>query len=113
MSTDSVSVLEHGVALGTKTWNAFLDTLEWSAETVDRVICHQVGSGHKDSILQTLGVAEEKDFSTYSFLGNIGTVSVPLTAALAEERDFLKQGDRVGFLGIGSGLNCMMLGWEW
>ncbi len=25
----------------------------------------------------------------------------------------LKPGDRVAFLGIGSGLNCMMLGWEW
>ena len=24
-----------------------------------------------------------------------------------------RQGDRVGFLGIGSGLNCMMLGLEW
>lgn len=113
MATDSVSVLEHGVALGTKTWNAFLETLEWSSETVDRVICHQVGSGHKNSILKTLGISEDKDFSTYSFLGNIGTVSVPITAALAEEREFLKQGDRVGFLGIGSGLNCMMLGWEW
>jgi len=36
-----------------------------------------------------------------------------LTAAIAEQRQFLKPGDRVGFLGIGSGLNCMMLGWEW
>jgi 3-oxoacyl-[acyl-carrier-protein] synthase-3 len=113
MATDSVSVLEHGVVLGRKTWTAFLETLEWSAEAVDRVICHQVGSGHKDSILKTLGIDAGKDFSTYSFLGNIGTVSLPITAALAEEREFLKRGDRVGFLGIGSGLNCMMLGWEW
>ena len=37
-------------------------------------------------------------------------MSLPLTAALAEERDFLRPGDRVGFLGIGSGLNCLMLG---
>ncbi|MFB3090590.1 MAG: 3-oxoacyl-[acyl-carrier-protein] synthase III C-terminal domain-containing protein, partial [Gammaproteobacteria bacterium] len=47
------------------------------------------------------------------YLGNIGTVSVPLTAAIAEQRQFLKPGDRVSFLGIGSGLNCLMLGWEW
>ncbi|OIO10268.1 MAG: 3-oxoacyl-ACP synthase III [Elusimicrobia bacterium CG1_02_63_36] len=113
MATDSVSVLEHGVSLGIRTWDAFLNKLEWSASAVDRVICHQVGSGHKDAILKTLGVSEEKDFSTYSFLGNIGTVSLPMTAALAEERGFLREGDRVGFLGIGSGLNCMMLGWEW
>ena len=43
----------------------------------------------------------------------MGTVSLPLTAALAEERGFLERGSRVAFLGIGSGLNCLMLGWEW
>ena len=47
------------------------------------------------------------------FLGNIGTVSLPITAAIAEERGFLEPGDRVGWLGIGSGLNCLMLGIEW
>ena len=64
-------------------------------------------------ILKVLGIAPEKEFSTYEYLGNIGTVSLPLTAALAEEREFLLPGDRVGFLGIGSGLNCLMLGVEW
>ncbi|MFH2202816.1 MAG: 3-oxoacyl-ACP synthase III [Elusimicrobiota bacterium] len=113
MSTDSVSVLENGVRLGTATWKALLKNLEWTAQSVDKVICHQVGSGHKDSILKTLGLAPEKDFSTFEYLGNIGTVSLPLTAALAEEREFLAPGDKVAFMGIGSGLNCMMLGWEW
>ena len=38
---------------------------------------------------------------------------LPLAAALAAEREFLEAGQRVGFLGIGSGLNCTMLGIEW
>ncbi len=113
MATDSVSVLKHGVELGTRTWSAFLRKLGWMKDQIDKVICHQVGSGHHDTILKTLGISEEKDFSTYSYLGNIGTVSLPLTAALAEDRDFLRPGDRVAFLGIGSGLNCLMLGLEW
>ena len=46
-------------------------------------------------------------------MGNIGTVSLPLTAALAEDREILRPGDRVAFLGIGSGLNCLMLGVDW
>ena len=112
-STDSVAVLRYGVELGLRTWNAFLGRLGWAADTVDKVICHQVGASHRDSILKTLGIAEEKEFSTYPFLGNMGTVSLPLTAALAEEREFLRPGDRVGFLGIGSGLNCLMLGIDW
>ena len=113
MSTDSVNVLKYGVELGTKTWRAFLTELGWTADQVDRVICHQVGSGHQQSILRELRIPREKDFTSYEFLGNIGTVSLTLTAALAEERGFLKTGNRVGFLGIGSGLNCLMLGLEW
>lgn len=112
-STDSAAVLRYGVELGLRTWNAFLNRLGWAADTVDKIICHQVGASHRDSILKTLGIAEEKEFSTYQYLGNMGTVSLPLTAALAEEREFLRRGDRVGFLGIGSGLNCLMLGVDW
>ncbi len=113
MKTDSVAVLRHGAELGVRTWGAFLHRLGWAGDQVDKVICHQVGTGHRDTILKELGIPAEKDYSTYPYLGNIGTVSLPLTAALAEQRNFLKPGDRVGFLGIGSGLNCLMLGWEW
>jgi acyl-CoA:acyl-CoA alkyltransferase len=113
MYTDSTAVLKHGVELGKMTWAHFLETLQWNAESVERVICHQVGSSHQETILKTLGIDRKKDFVTYPFLGNIGTVSLPMTAAIAEERGFLIKGQRVAFLGIGSGLNCMMLGWEW
>lgn len=113
METDPAEVKKHGVVLGAQTWRAFLDELHWSSDQIDKVICHQVGSGHREAILQSFNVPLEKDFSTYEYLGNIGTVSLPLTAALASERGILKRGDRVAFLGIGSGLNCLMLGWEW
>jgi acyl-CoA:acyl-CoA alkyltransferase len=113
MATDAGSVLKYGVDLGSKTWQAFLAKLGWRVDHLDKVICHQVGTLHRDTILKSLGIPAHKDFSTFEYLGNIGTVSLPLTAALAEERDFLRPGDRVGFMGIGSGLNCMMLGLKW
>jgi acyl-CoA:acyl-CoA alkyltransferase len=113
MSTDSTAVLKHGVELGARTWEAFLRKLGWVRGRIDKVICHQVGSGHLDSIMSTLGISKEISFNTYEYLGNVGTVSLPLTAALAEDREFLRPGDRVAFLGIGSGLNCLMLGLEW
>ena len=113
MSTDSVSVLKHGAKLGVGTWGAFLNKMGWARDRVDKVICHQVGTGHRDTILKELGIAPEKDFSTFKYLGNMGTVSLPMTAAIAHQREFLKPGDYVGFLGIGSGLNCLMIGWEW
>ncbi|MGV8121060.1 MAG: 3-oxoacyl-ACP synthase III [Candidatus Xenobiia bacterium LiM19] len=113
MYTDSTAVLKHGVELGKKTWDYFLCELGWKPSDVDRTICHQVGSSHQDTILKTLGIPLEKDFVTFPYLGNIGTVSLPITAAIAEERGVLSRGDLVSFLGIGSGLNCMMMGWEW
>jgi 3-oxoacyl-[acyl-carrier-protein] synthase-3 len=123
MATDAVGVLKHGVALGIQTYRAMLKELGWDKIDVerarsgrgiiDRVICHQVGSAHQAEILHQLGIPQAKDFTTFATLGNIGTVSLPLTAAIAEEQGFVQPGDRVGFLGIGSGLNCLMLGWEW
>jgi 3-oxoacyl-[acyl-carrier-protein] synthase-3 len=113
METHAGEVLKYGVELGMRTWKKFLGKVGWGMDQLDKVICHQVGAGHRDAVLKALGIPPEKEFSTFEFLGNMGTVSLPLTAALAEERDFLQPGDKVGFLGIGSGLNCMMLGLEW
>ncbi len=113
MDTDAVGVLKHGVELGKRTFDVFQKEFGWTAQDLDRVICHQVGSSHQAHILETLGLSPEQDFSTYPYLGNIGSVSLPMTAAIAEERGFLKEGDRVAFLGIGSGLNCLMLALSW
>lgn len=113
METHAGEVLKYGVELGNRTWQKFLTKLAWRSDFLDKVICHQVGAGHREAVLRSLGVPLEKDFSTFEYLGNIGTVSLPITAAIAEEREFLRPGDRVGFLGIGSGLNCLMLGLEW
>ncbi len=113
MATDSAAVLKHGLALGVSTWQAFLAEMAWSEEDVDKVICHQVGAAHRERMLDLLHLPSAKDFSTFPTLGNMGTVSLPLSAALAEERGFLQSGDLVGFLGIGSGLNSVMLGLQW
>lgn len=113
METHAGEVLKHGVELGLRTWQNFLTKFGWRSDQFDKVICHQVGAGHREAVLKAIGIPPEKDFSTFEYLGNIGTVSLPITAAIAEEREFLQPGDRVGFLGIGSGLNCLMLGLEW
>jgi 3-oxoacyl-[acyl-carrier-protein] synthase III len=113
METDSVAVLQNGVPLGIETFNALRRKLAWSDDQPDKIICHQVGATHQRNILDAIGIPPSKDFTTFKYLGNVGTVSLPITAAIADEREFLLPGDRVGFLGIGSGLNCLMLGMEW
>jgi 3-oxoacyl-[acyl-carrier-protein] synthase III len=113
METDSVGVLNNGVPLGVDTFRDLRGELGWDETRPDKIICHQVGATHQRTILEAIGMPDSSDFTTFRYLGNIGTVSLPITAAIAAERGFLQPGDAVGFLGIGSGLNCLMLGIEW
>ena len=113
METDATAVLAHGVTLGRTTWDRFLPAVGWTPGQVDKVICHQVGRGHRDAVLPAMGIDPARDFSTYETLGNMGPVALPATAAIADQQGFLRPGDRVGWLGIGTGLNCMMLGIQW
>lgn len=113
IETDSGGILNNGVRLGRETYDALRRELDWKADQPDRIICHQVGETHQRHILKAIGIPIEKDFTTYRYLGNIGSVSLPITAAIAADRGAVAGGDIVGFLGIGSGLNCLMLGIEW
>ncbi len=110
MQTDSEQLLIAGVTLAKETWEAF--TAEQGAG-FDRFVCHQVGSVHRRKLYETLGIDLAKDFSTFETLGNTGSVALPSTLAKAIEAGAVKEGDRVGLLGIGSGLNCLMLALEW
>ena len=110
--THAIDVLENGVSLGVETYAHFTRELGWT-DAPDKIICHQVGSTNRASILGALEIPSDRDFATFPYLGNIGTVSLPITAAIASERGFLEPGDRVGLFGIGSGLSCLMLGAQW
>lgn len=113
LTTEAADVMRHGVELGKKTWDAFLNETNWTAKSIVRVIPHQVGKANRDQILKALDLEREQAVSTYPLLGNMGSVAVPLTAALASERGQMVTGDRVAMTGIGSGLNCLMIGVTW
>ena len=110
MQTDSEQLLVAGVALAAETWRAFAAE---QGSAFDRYVCHQVGSVHRRRLYETLALDPAKDFSTFETLGNTGSVALPATLALAVEAGAVRPGDRVGLLGIGSGLNSLMLALEW
>src|SRR5688572_20141666 len=110
MQTDSEQLLLAGVALAEQTWRDF--TAEQGSDFA-RFICHQVGSAHRRKLYETLGLDLAKDFSTFETLGNTGSVALPATLAAAIDAGAIDEGNRVGLLGIGSGLNCLMLALEW
>ena len=110
MQTDSEQLLVAGVTLARDTWSEFTTG---QGASFDRYICHQVGSVHRRKLYETLGLDVAKDFSTFEILGNTGSVALPATLAAAVDAGAVREGDRVGLLGIGSGLNCLMLALEW
>lgn len=112
METDSEALLVAGCALAARTWPRLLDELKWTADDVDRVITHQVGVAHRRALLAALGIDSGIDFPTVEFLGNVGSVALPATLDLARRAGFVGTGQRVALLGIGSGLQCTMLGLE-
>ena len=113
MQTDSEALLVAGVQLAQQTWSEFRREIGWSTSDFDRFICHQVGSTHRRKLYEALRLDLAKDFSTFETLGNTGSVALPSTLAIAAESGAIQSGDNVGLLGIGSGLNCLMLAVEW
>jgi acyl-CoA:acyl-CoA alkyltransferase len=113
MQTDSEELLVAGVELAAETWGDFRSALGWDSGSIDRFVGHQVGSVHRRRVFEALGLDLAKDFSTFESLGNMGSVSLPATLAAAAEAGAVRDGDKVALFGIGSGLNCLMLGLEW
>ncbi len=113
METDSEQLLIAGVEVARRTWADFKRESGWSENTPDRFICHQVGSAHRRKLYETLGLDLAKDFSSFETLGNTGSAALPMTLARAVEQGAVREGQKVALLGIGSGINSLMLALEW
>ncbi len=113
MQTDSEQLLLAGVEVARSTWQLFEKETGWTRETPKRFICHQVGSTHRRKLYEAVGLDMGKDFSTFETLGNTGSAALPTALALAVEQGAVKPGDKAALLGIGSGINSLMLAVEW
>jgi acyl-CoA:acyl-CoA alkyltransferase len=113
MQTDSEQLLVAGVEVARRAWAEFQEETGWAGASIDRLVCHQVGAMHRRRLYEVLGLDLARDFSTFESLGNMGSVSLPATLARAVESGAIVAGNRVGLLGIGSGINCLMLALEW
>jgi 3-oxoacyl-[acyl-carrier-protein] synthase III len=113
METDSQRLMQEGIATGVATFAAFLAEVGWSREDVDKTFCHQVGAAHRKLMLESLGLDSAIDFATLEKLGNTGSVALPLTLALGIEQGHLKANEHAALLGIGSGINSIMLAVDW
>ena len=113
MNTDSEALMQAGVATGVETLAPLLEAAKWQVSDLDRTVCHQVGTAHRKMMLESLSINPEIDYPTFSWLGNTGSAALPSALAVACEKEFISPGHKVGLLGIGSGINCTMMGVQW
>lgn len=112
METDSERLLQEGVVTGAATFRDFLPECG-GRDALAKTFGHQVGGAHRKLMLETLDLPPARDFATYEWLGNTGSVALPTAVALGLEAGFVSAGERIGLLGIGSGINCLMLAVDW
>jgi acyl-CoA:acyl-CoA alkyltransferase len=113
MWTDSESLMREGVAAAQEAFADFLEQMDWGIGDVGKTFCHQVGRAHRRLLFDSLGLDPMIDYVTVEYLGNTGSVALPMTAAIGIENGHLQKGDQVAMLGIGSGINVIMLGVRW
>lgn len=113
METDSEALMNAGIKLAKTTWKAAKDNLDWSNDSPDIVIGHQVGTAHEKLTMQALGLSDKPTFTTYKSLGNTGSAALPITLNILDDTESIEKGSLVGLLGIGSGLNSIMMGVKW
>jgi 3-oxoacyl-[acyl-carrier-protein] synthase III len=113
MQTHAERLMHDGIIAGAETYEVLLEETGWSRDEVDKTFCHQVGAAHRKSLLESLAIDPACDFATYQTLGNTGSVALPMTMALGIQAGHLLPNDRVALLGIGSGINTLMLAVDW
>jgi len=113
MVTDTRTLLEEGLKLAAKTFQAAGDELGWAGTELDEYAVHQVSRVHTDGLVRVLGIDPAKVLTVFEEHGNIGPASVPVALSKLDELGRLRKGSRVALLGIGSGLNCTMAEIVW
>lgn len=112
METDSEQLLHAGVAVGQRTFDGLLEQ-GVTRDQIDATVCHQVGATHRKMMLESLGLPLERDITTFRWQGNTGSVALPNALAMALASDQIKPGNQVALLGIGSGINSVMMTTSW
>ncbi len=110
METDSEALLHAGIKLAVQTWSRAKSVLGWTNDDVSRVFSHQVGKQHRTLLMERLQLNPALDFPTVEFLGNTGAAALPMALSMGLQESPPRSGDKLALLGIGSGLNSVMLG---
>ncbi|MFN9564757.1 MAG: 3-oxoacyl-ACP synthase III [Pirellulaceae bacterium] len=109
METDSEQLLAAGIETGKAAFEDLIANSGIARDQIDRTVCHQVGSTHRRLILEALQLPLDRDFATFPWLGNTGSVALPTALGLGIVHQAIQPADSLALLGIGSGINSIMM----
>lgn len=114
MIADAIGILANGLPLVAKTWEKAKRLIPgWGDDNIDLYIPHQTSSRQIREVSKHLGLTKENVHVVLGRLGNAISAAVPLTLHDAIETNRIKAGDHVALMGVGSGLNCMIMSTKW
>jgi 3-oxoacyl-[acyl-carrier-protein] synthase-3 len=110
MRTNSSVLLDEGTQVVVTAWEGFKKVMGWDNGTVDKLFTHQVSEPQRRVGLRAMGLSLDIDYPTLSYLGNTASVAAPISMAIAYDKGLVNDGDKVALLGVGSGINSLILG---
>lgn len=113
MKTDAEKLLHAGIRLAKQVWGQRLISVAEELKLPDFYLTHQVGKSHHEALAQELGISKIPTYLTYAEFGNTGSAALPLSWIKACEQNKIVAGQNVVWMGIGSGLNVMMMDLVW
>ncbi len=93
--------VKHGPAL----FRQMLCDARVSVGDFDRAVIHQASVSYVEEMLDLIGIPSEIVEHTVGELGNMASASLPVGYARAVEQGRIRKGDRVLWLGLGSGIS--------
>jgi 3-oxoacyl-[acyl-carrier-protein] synthase-3 len=85
--------------------NEILERNGLTTDDLDLVIFHQANLRINEGVQKRLDLPDDKVYNNIQDYGNTTAGTIPIAYHEVVERGFVKPGDLVGFVGLGSGLN--------
>ena len=114
MIADAHGILVNGMPLVKRTWEKAREMIPgWGDDSIDLYIPHQTSTRQIQEVAQNLKITYRKIHLVLKKYGNAISAALPLTLIDARENNRMKSGDHVALMGVGSGLNCMIMSTTW
>jgi 3-oxoacyl-[acyl-carrier-protein] synthase-3 len=101
---DGGTVFKLAVTLLPRVARELLDKAGVQAEALDMVVPHQANLRINEAFRDRMKVPEEKIYSNIQQYGNTTAATIPIALDELMEKEMLKPGDNVLFIGLGAGL---------